>query len=88
VLPLFPAHVGKKPGGVARIAKGRGTVTLPSGRNESQAMPDVHAAIDAMADAAAALFDQVRAATADVNGVTRDAFGAKETLAGEIMIDF
>jgi len=51
-------------------------------------MPDVHAAIDAMADAAAALFDQVRAATADVNGVTRDAFGAKETLAGEIMIDF
>lgn len=51
-------------------------------------MPDVHAAIDAMADAAAALFDEVRAATADVNGVTRDAFGTKETVAGEILIAF
>ena len=51
-------------------------------------MPDVHAAIDFMSAAAAALFDEVRAATADVNGVTRDAFGAKETAAGEILIAF
>jgi beta-ureidopropionase / N-carbamoyl-L-amino-acid hydrolase len=51
-------------------------------------MPDVHAAIDALSDEAAALFEEVRAATADVNGVTRDAFGAKETVAGEILIDF
>jgi beta-ureidopropionase / N-carbamoyl-L-amino-acid hydrolase len=51
-------------------------------------MPDVHAAIDALATAAGALFDEVRAASVDVNGVTRDAFGAKETVAGEILIDF
>jgi beta-ureidopropionase / N-carbamoyl-L-amino-acid hydrolase len=51
-------------------------------------MPDVHAAIDAMASAASALFDEVRAASVDVTGVTRDAFGAKETVAGEILIDF
>ena len=51
-------------------------------------MPDVHAAIDRMADDAGALFDEVRAATADISGVTRDAFGAKETAAGEILIDF
>ena len=51
-------------------------------------MPDVHAAIEQLSEAAAALFDEVRAATADVNGVTRDAFGAKETVAGEILIDF
>jgi hypothetical protein len=51
-------------------------------------MPDVHAAIEQLSDAAAALFDEVRAATADVTGVTRDAFGAKETAAGEILIDF
>jgi N-carbamoyl-L-amino-acid hydrolase len=51
-------------------------------------MPDVHAAIDSLSDDAAALFDEVRAATADVSGVTRDAFGAKETVAGEILIDF
>jgi N-carbamoyl-L-amino-acid hydrolase len=51
-------------------------------------MSDVHAAIDRLSDAAAALFDKVRAATADSVGVTRDAFGAKETAAGEILIDF
>src|ERR1043166_2853171 len=51
-------------------------------------MSDVHSAIDSLRDAAAALFDEVRAATADVNGVTRDAFGAKETAAGEILIGF
>jgi len=51
-------------------------------------MSDVHSAIDSLSDAAAALFDEVRAATADVNGVTRDAFGAKETAAGDILIDF
>jgi beta-ureidopropionase / N-carbamoyl-L-amino-acid hydrolase len=51
-------------------------------------MPDVHAAIDRLSDDAAALFDEVRVATADVSGVTRDAFGAKETVAGEILIDF
>jgi N-carbamoyl-L-amino-acid hydrolase len=51
-------------------------------------MPDVHTAIEQLSDAAAALFDEVRAATADVNGVTRDAFGAKETAAGEILIAF
>jgi beta-ureidopropionase / N-carbamoyl-L-amino-acid hydrolase len=51
-------------------------------------MPDVHAAIDSLSDDAAALFDEVRAATADVSGVTRDAFGAKETVAGEILIEF
>jgi len=51
-------------------------------------MHDVHAAIEQLSAAAAALFEEVRAATADVNGVTRDAFGAKETPAGEIMIDF
>jgi N-carbamoyl-L-amino-acid hydrolase len=51
-------------------------------------MPDVHAAIDKLSDAAAALFETVRAATADSVGVTRDAFGAKETAAGDILIDF
>jgi N-carbamoyl-L-amino-acid hydrolase len=51
-------------------------------------MPDVHSAIDSLSDDAAALFDEVRAATADVSGVTRDAFGAKETAAGEILIAF
>jgi len=51
-------------------------------------MSDVHAAIDSFTDDAAALFEDVRAATADVNGVTRDAFGAKETRAGEIVIAF
>ncbi len=51
-------------------------------------MPDVHAAIDKLSDAAAALFEEVRAATADSVGVTRDAFGAKETAAGEIVIAF
>jgi len=51
-------------------------------------MHDVHAAIEQLSAAAAALFEEVRAATADVNGVTRDAFGAKETAAGEIVIDF
>jgi len=51
-------------------------------------MPDVHAAIEQLSDAAAALFDEVRAATADVSGVTRDAFGAKETAAGELLIAF
>jgi beta-ureidopropionase / N-carbamoyl-L-amino-acid hydrolase len=51
-------------------------------------MSDVHSVIDSLSDAAARLFDEVRAATADVNGVTRDAFGAKETKAGEILIDF
>jgi N-carbamoyl-L-amino-acid hydrolase len=51
-------------------------------------MSDVHAAIDNLSDAAAALFEQVRAATADIVGVTRDAFGAKETAAGEILIEF
>jgi beta-ureidopropionase / N-carbamoyl-L-amino-acid hydrolase len=49
-------------------------------------MPDVHSAIDRLSDDAAALFEEVRAATADINGVTRDAFGAKETAAGEIVI--
>src|SRR5262252_9137312 len=56
--------------------------------NEGQAMSDVHSAIDSLSDDAAALFDQVRAATADIAGVTRHAFGAKETAAGEIVIDF
>lgn len=51
-------------------------------------MSDVHSVIDTLSNDAAALFDQVRAATVDVNGVTRDAFGAKETAAGEILIDF
>jgi beta-ureidopropionase / N-carbamoyl-L-amino-acid hydrolase len=51
-------------------------------------MPDVHSAIDSLRDDAAALFEKVRAATADVNGVTRDAFGTKETVAGEILIEF
>src|SRR5262249_51390975 len=52
------------------------------------AMPDLHAAIEQLSEPAAALFDEVRAATADVHGVTRDAFGAKETTAGEILIRF
>src|SRR5262249_28296837 len=56
--------------------------------NEGQAMSDVHAAIDNLSVAAAALLEQVRAATADMVGVTRDAFGAKETAAGEILIEF
>jgi N-carbamoyl-L-amino-acid hydrolase len=51
-------------------------------------MPDVHAALDTLADAAAALFAQVRDATKDDVGVTRDAFGEKETAAGEILIGF
>jgi len=51
-------------------------------------MSDVHDAIDSLGDAAAALFEKVRAATADIHGVTRDAFGAKETAAGEILIEF
>jgi beta-ureidopropionase / N-carbamoyl-L-amino-acid hydrolase len=51
-------------------------------------MSDVHDAIDSLAEPAAALFEEVRAATADVHGVTRDAFGAKETAAGEILINF
>jgi beta-ureidopropionase / N-carbamoyl-L-amino-acid hydrolase len=51
-------------------------------------MPDVHTAIEQLSDAAAVMFDEVRAATADANGVTRDAFGAKETVAGEILIAF
>ena len=51
-------------------------------------MSDVHSAIDSLSDDAAALFDEVRAATADITGVTRDAFGAKETAAGEILIEF
>jgi beta-ureidopropionase / N-carbamoyl-L-amino-acid hydrolase len=51
-------------------------------------MSDIHSAIDSLSDDAAALFDQVRAATADIAGVTRHAFGAKETAAGEILIEF
>ena len=51
-------------------------------------MPDLHAAIDRLSDDAAALFAQVRDATKDDVGVTRDAFGAKETAAGEILIGF
>ena len=51
-------------------------------------MSDVHDAIDTLREPAAALFEEVRAATADIHGVTRDAFGAKETAAGEILIDF
>jgi N-carbamoyl-L-amino-acid hydrolase len=51
-------------------------------------MPDLHAAIDRLSDDAAALFAQVRDATRDDVGVTRDAFGAKETIAGELLIRF
>jgi beta-ureidopropionase / N-carbamoyl-L-amino-acid hydrolase len=51
-------------------------------------MPDIHAAIERLSEPAAGLFEEVRVATADVHGVTRDAFGAKETTAGEILIDF
>ena len=51
-------------------------------------MPDLHAAIDRLSDDDAALFAQVRDATRDDVGVTRDAFGAKETIAGELLIRF
>jgi N-carbamoyl-L-amino-acid hydrolase len=51
-------------------------------------MSDVHDAIDSLREPVAALFEEVGSATADVHGVTRDAFGAKETAAGEILMDF
>jgi N-carbamoyl-L-amino-acid hydrolase len=51
-------------------------------------MPDLHAAIDRMSAAAAALFAEIRDATTDGIGITRDAYGAKETAAGEILIRF
>jgi acetylornithine deacetylase/succinyl-diaminopimelate desuccinylase-like protein len=51
-------------------------------------MSDIHDVIDSLRDSAAALFEEVREATADIHGVTRDAFGAKETRAGEILIEF
>jgi beta-ureidopropionase / N-carbamoyl-L-amino-acid hydrolase len=49
-------------------------------------MADLHAAIEQLRDDAAALFAQVRDASKDDAGVTRDAFGAKETAAGDILI--
>jgi N-carbamoyl-L-amino-acid hydrolase len=49
-------------------------------------MADLHAAIEQLSDDAAALFAHIREATRDDIGVTRDAFGAKETAAGDILM--
>jgi beta-ureidopropionase / N-carbamoyl-L-amino-acid hydrolase len=51
-------------------------------------MSDLAQAIDGLSGVTAALFAQVAEATSDGIGITRDAFGEKETAAAEILIDF
>jgi N-carbamoyl-L-amino-acid hydrolase len=51
-------------------------------------MPDVYDVIDQLTGEAAALFAEIGEATKDVVGITRDAYGAKETIAAQLVMDF
>src|SRR5947209_16861599 len=51
---------------------------------QAQAMHDVLGSIDALGEAAAGLFAEIGEATKDHVGITRDAYGEKETAAAEI----